>query len=91
MVDIFQETANGLAVFYGVSPANAVYLYVFLFAVFFGIVAALRSGRPVVGVYSFFGFLFIMSLLGAFPLWIVVLPIIALVLISKTGSGGGNG
>lgn len=78
---------QGVAVFYGVSPTNAVYLFAFLFSVMFGIIGGVRTERPIVGAVIFFVSLFAFAIMGAFPLWILALPVIILILLYSYKGG----
>lgn len=88
--ELFTNATAGLAQFYMLSPENTVYLFAFLFSVCFAIIAGVRTGRPMVGLVIFFVSLFAFSLLGAFPLWIVALPVIIIIFIGRYAFGGGE-
>jgi len=87
---LFLNAVQGVAVMYGLSPANTVYLFAFLFSVFFGIIAGVRSGRPLVGVGTFIGVLFLFAVLDAFPLWILALPLVVMLVLYTYQPHGGD-
>jgi len=81
-------TDTGISLFFGLSPTNTVYLFSFFFAVFFALVAGVGTGRAMVGVIAFAGSLFMFSLMGSFPLWVLALPAIILIFVFYYARGG---
>lgn len=71
--ELFLTAAQSVAVFYGISPANMVYLLSFMFSTFLGIVSGVATKNKVVGFSAFVGFLFIFAIMDAFPLWILAM------------------
>lgn len=88
--ELFTNATQGMAWLYGVSPANAVILFAFLFSVMFAIIGGVKTGKPIVGAVIFFLSLFVFAILDAFPLWIVALPLIIIVMVAGATQGGND-
>jgi hypothetical protein len=77
--ELFLNATQGVGVMYGLSAVNTLYMFSFLFAVFFAIIIAVRFNRPMAGLLTFVLALFIFSLLGMFPLWVLALPVVLII------------
>lgn len=85
--DLFTGIAQGYGVMLGLDPTSGLYLMTFLIAIFFGIVAGGMTKRPFVGLGAFVGSLFLFALIGLFPLWLLILPVVAVILLGVHASG----
>lgn len=83
-------TSTGMDLFFSLPPDFTVYYLSFFFAVFFAIVAGVASGRVMVGLAAFLGVLFIFSLIGSFPIWIVGMVTVILAFVFYYGNEGGE-
>ena len=85
--ELWLNATQDVAILWGISPTNAVYLYALLFSVFFAIVIGVKSGKPIAGLIGFLGSLLMFSLLDAFPLWIIALPLTIIIVIGYYARG----
>ena len=86
MADAFTTLAQNIGVFYGLSPENGVIFLALFFSVFVGIVAGVRTRSGKIGAMSFMAVLFMFAILGWFPLWVLLLPLVVVVIYA--GKGG---
>ncbi len=77
---------------FGLPPVLSLYFFVFIFSVAIGLSLGIKTHEPWAGILGFIGSLFMFALIGGFPLWILIIPIIiAFVVRSATNGGGGSG
>ncbi len=77
MTDIITLLSETFAVLMNLpSPTYGLYLLSFIFAFSIALSVALHTKNHYIGLITFFGTLFIFSLLGGFPLWAIAVPIV---------------
>ncbi len=74
--DFWLNMVDEVAILWSTTPTFALYLYVFLFAAMISIAIAVKFEKPFAGLITFLGVLLAFSILGAFPVWIIILPLV---------------
>jgi hypothetical protein len=80
---------EGVAVMFGLSPEATLYLFVLTFAVGLGVSLGMRFGNVWMGIIGFIGTLLMFSMLDAFPLWIIAVPMVIVAVITFYIRGDG--
>lgn len=82
VAEIFLSWAEPFGIMWMMTPEQAVYFLAFIFSVAIGGSLGFRFNKPYAGLIGFLASLGGFALIGAFPLWIVALPLIIILLIS---------
>ncbi len=87
LVNITAGVGNGL---FGLPPVLSLYFFVFIFSVAIGLSLGIKTREPWAGLFGFIGALFMFAIIGAFPLWILIIPIVIVIMVrvSLKGDGG---
>ncbi len=75
---------------FGLPPVLSLYFFAFIFSVAIGLSLGIKTHEVWAGIFGFIGALFMFALIGAFPLWILIIPIIFVLIVraSLRGDGG---
>lgn len=79
------DAVGDISIFYHMSPEMAVYFFALMFSVMIGIALGVKAGKPFIGLIGFLGTLTTFTFLGAFPLWILAIPLVIVIMVGYYG------